>query len=205
MSDGSDTKSEAAKLKDEGNALFVKKKYREAHVKYSAAIAKDDQNAVYFANRAACSLNLNKYLDATKDADQATKLDPLYSKAWARLAAAEHMLGNYENSVGYWQRALQTLPVENLTSAELKQKEEWTKDMTTVKRKVQRLQQTQIPQQRVIPQNETPWKRAKAMESELLRQGVEGIQSSVSNLDILPVGGEMIVTNWKGLGHTRGL
>lgn len=60
MSDNSDTKAEAAKLKDEGNALFVKKKYREAHVKYSAAIAKDDQNAVYFANRAACSLNLKQ-------------------------------------------------------------------------------------------------------------------------------------------------
>lgn len=115
------------------------------------------------------------------------------------------MLGNYENSVGNWQRALQTLPVENLTSAELKQKEEWSKDMMTVKRKIQRLQQTPVPQQVAMPQNETPWKRAKAIESELLRQGPEGMQSSVSNFDILPADGDIIVTKSKGLGHTWGL
>lgn len=60
ITDNSDTKAEAAKLKDEGNALFIKKKYSEAHAKYTEAIAMDDQNAVFFANRAACLLNLNK-------------------------------------------------------------------------------------------------------------------------------------------------
>jgi hypothetical protein len=50
----------ALKLKEEGNRLFVAKKYSEALVKYSEAIALDGSNAVLYANRAACAFNLNK-------------------------------------------------------------------------------------------------------------------------------------------------
>jgi hypothetical protein len=54
--------STAAELKDEGNKLFVAKKYEQASRKYSDAIAKDASNAVLYANRAACALNLQKYV-----------------------------------------------------------------------------------------------------------------------------------------------
>ena len=50
----------AATLKEEGNALFVEGKYAAAYDKYSEAIAQDDGNAILYANRAACSLRLNK-------------------------------------------------------------------------------------------------------------------------------------------------
>lgn len=53
-------KAQAAKLKDEGNILFTQKLYAGAYAKYSEAIAKDSTNATYFANRAACSLNMRK-------------------------------------------------------------------------------------------------------------------------------------------------
>lgn len=96
------------------------------------------------------------------------------------------MIGSYDKSIEHYRRALQTLPVENLTSAELKQKEDWTKDMMTVKRKYERLQQTPIPYQVVMQQDNTPWARAKAMEPELSRQGVDGVQSSVSSLNLDP-------------------
>lgn len=43
-------------LKDEGNALFTHKQYGPASVKYSEALRIDDNNAVLYANRAACRL-----------------------------------------------------------------------------------------------------------------------------------------------------
>lgn len=57
-----DSLNRAATLKDEGNALFVLKDYQTAHVKYSRALDLDENNAVLFANRAACSHRLRKYV-----------------------------------------------------------------------------------------------------------------------------------------------
>ena len=47
-------------LKTEGNALFGKGQWRAAYDKYSEAIEHDDQNAVLYANRAACALHLKQ-------------------------------------------------------------------------------------------------------------------------------------------------
>ena len=47
----------ADKLKEEGNALFAKKQYGLAALKYTEAIEIDEGNAVLWANRAACRLN----------------------------------------------------------------------------------------------------------------------------------------------------
>jgi hypothetical protein len=63
--------STAAELKDEGNKLFVAKKYGQASRKYSDAIAKDASNAVLYANRAACALNLQKYVCSVCTSNQA--------------------------------------------------------------------------------------------------------------------------------------
>jgi tetratricopeptide (TPR) repeat protein len=57
----------SASLKEEGNALFTKGEFQKASEKYTKAIELDCQNAVLYANRAACALNLKKlvtlYLD----------------------------------------------------------------------------------------------------------------------------------------------
>jgi hypothetical protein len=76
----------SAQLKAEGNALFSQKKYALASVKYGEAIDLDGDNAVLYANRAACFLSLkrlfrylqrplvlfttisNRYLDAATEA-----------------------------------------------------------------------------------------------------------------------------------------
>ena len=52
--------SKASLLKDEGNALFAKKDYGAAYKKYTEAIAEDGNNAILYANRAACSLNMKR-------------------------------------------------------------------------------------------------------------------------------------------------
>lgn len=51
----------ASLLKDEGNALFSKKNYGAAYKKYTEAIEEDGSNAILYANRAACSLNLKRF------------------------------------------------------------------------------------------------------------------------------------------------
>jgi Tfp pilus assembly protein PilF len=52
--------SKAAQLKDEGNNFFAQQDYVQAFTKYSDAITEDATNAILFANRAACSLAMNK-------------------------------------------------------------------------------------------------------------------------------------------------
>lgn len=52
--------STAVQLKEEGNALFVKKDFVRAYEKYTEAITIDGQNAVLYANRSACSYGMGK-------------------------------------------------------------------------------------------------------------------------------------------------
>ncbi|KAK7694235.1 hypothetical protein QCA50_001415 [Cerrena zonata] len=173
----SKSKKQAAKLKDEGNALFTQKLYAEAYAKYSEAIAKDSTNATYFANRAACSLNMRKSLDAGHDALQATLLDPSYAKAHARLATAEFMIGSFISSVKSWQSAIAALPSRNLTPAELKQKAEWTRDISVA---ADRMDEVILRGSPPVPHpTQAPWLRAMAMEDELKERGDEGLLGSV--------------------------
>lgn len=48
------------KLKDEGNAHFAKKEFSQAYDKYTAALSKGGDNAILYANRAACSIGRRK-------------------------------------------------------------------------------------------------------------------------------------------------
>ena len=53
-------KSRAEAIKEDGNALFTKGKYKAAYQKYPEAIELDGTNAILYANRAACSLERTK-------------------------------------------------------------------------------------------------------------------------------------------------
>ena len=55
------SKAAAEAVKLEANALYQAGQFKQAYAKYSEAIALDDTNAALFANRAACSLQLNEY------------------------------------------------------------------------------------------------------------------------------------------------
>ncbi|KAL0575571.1 hypothetical protein V5O48_006415 [Marasmius crinis-equi] len=121
----SDQSECAQKLKDEGNGFFSQKDYQSASTKYTEAIALDKSNPVLYANRSACRLHLKQYLDAATDAHAAIELNPSYGKAWARLATARDALRQPWNSIGPWQKALESLSKDNLSEAELKQKNEY--------------------------------------------------------------------------------
>jgi tetratricopeptide (TPR) repeat protein len=51
----------AAQLKEEGNQFFAAKKYRSALAKYTQAIELDGTNAILYANRAQCEIQLKLY------------------------------------------------------------------------------------------------------------------------------------------------
>ncbi|KAJ7193970.1 hypothetical protein GGX14DRAFT_477098 [Mycena pura] len=108
----------AQKLKLQGNALHEKGEHQAAYKKYSEAIKEDPDNAVLYANRAATSLSMKEFLDAAYDAEKATKLDPKYAKAWARLANAAQGLCVWDKCFDAWDAALACIPSQDLTPAQ---------------------------------------------------------------------------------------
>lgn len=50
----------AAQLKEEGNKFFTSKQYSQAYDKYSKALKVGGDNAILYANRAACCMPLGR-------------------------------------------------------------------------------------------------------------------------------------------------
>lgn len=65
-----DLKIRAALLKSEGNALFMARKWIEAQSKFIEALELDKENAILYANRAACCLQLGKSVSIATDETQ---------------------------------------------------------------------------------------------------------------------------------------
>ncbi|KAK0469496.1 uncharacterized protein EV420DRAFT_1494816 [Desarmillaria tabescens] len=167
----------ATQLKDEGNKLFSQRNFSGAILKYAEAIVADENNAVLYANRAACYLNTKEYLNAVSDAKQAITIDPKYAKAYARLATAHDMLSEYWQSVEDWQKALDALPTENPTDAEIKQREQYQAGLKTSQAALEKLM-AQPDRHFALPARETsqlPWVAAEAL---LPRLAVEGNYNS---------------------------
>ncbi|CAM8936256.1 unnamed protein product [Rhodiola kirilowii] len=85
----------AESLKSQGNKDMQSKAYHEAIELYSCAIALNDNNAVYYCNRAAAFTHIRKYSEAVKDCLKSIEIDPNYSKAYSRLGLAYYGQGNY--------------------------------------------------------------------------------------------------------------
>ncbi|KAJ3263561.1 TOM (translocase of outer membrane) complex component [Chytriomyces hyalinus] len=83
-----DSATLAKEYKTQGNRLFGEAKYAEAIEFYSKAIEINSNDAVFFANRAACYSNLQNHEATIKDCDSALAIDPRYLKAVYRRAQA---------------------------------------------------------------------------------------------------------------------
>lgn len=103
-------KAEAEKLKAEGNTLLREEKLEEALDCYSRAIALDGRNPIFYSNRAAVHCRLNNFQQAISDAKHALKIDPSYSKAYARLGMAYASLGQHEEAQNNYARAVELEP-----------------------------------------------------------------------------------------------
>jgi hypothetical protein len=94
-------------------------------------------------------------------------------------------LNDIPKAIEAWQKALDTLPKDNLTPAQLKQLEQYK---TGLKDATQKSESTAPPPVIVLPatSGQHPWQIAKAMESELQSKGMELVQSSVCHPRPLP-------------------
>ena len=79
--------------REEGNALFAKKRFRDAAKFYGEAIDLDPYDHTLYANRALCFLELGAFEKARLDAEECTKLRPDFLKGHLRLARALRLLG----------------------------------------------------------------------------------------------------------------
>ncbi|KAL9189769.1 hypothetical protein ACHAXT_009444 [Thalassiosira profunda] len=80
---------DAEAKKELGNKAFAAKDYDEAIKHYTAAIAIDSKNCVYYSNRSACYGGKQEWASAAKDAKECIKVDPSFIKGYYRLANAQ--------------------------------------------------------------------------------------------------------------------
>ncbi|CAH0677585.1 unnamed protein product [Spodoptera exigua] len=108
------SRSEAEKLKNEGNEFMKSDRHREALEKYTRAIELDPTNPVYFCNRAAAYFKLGDFEGSVADCTAALGLQPDYGKAHSRLGLALTALERHREARAAYARAVQLEP-ENET------------------------------------------------------------------------------------------
>ena len=88
-SSNSDSPSANAEaLKEQGNAKFEARAFKDAIKLYSKAIASNSNVANYFSNRAAAWMMLGALDEAIADCNKAVLIDPLHLRSHLRLAKA---------------------------------------------------------------------------------------------------------------------
>nr|CAG4638628.1 EOG090X0AJZ [Cyclestheria hislopi] len=92
-------------FKDQGNRLFLAKRYEDAIACYSKAIAKNSSIPQYFTNRALCYLKLGRWTLAGSDCRTALDLDPTWVKGHFFLGQALMEQDHCEEAVKHLQRA----------------------------------------------------------------------------------------------------
>ncbi|XP_051698160.1 E3 ubiquitin-protein ligase CHIP isoform X1 [Oryctolagus cuniculus] len=103
---GSPEKSPSAQeLKEQGNRLFVGRKYPEAAACYGRAITRNPLVAVYYTNRALCYLKMQQHEQALADCRRALELDGQSVKAHFFLGQCQLELESYDEAIANLQRA----------------------------------------------------------------------------------------------------
>eukprot|EP00899_Mesostigma_viride_P013192 jgi/Mesvir1/21874/Mv04249-RA.1 len=102
---------EADALKVEGNKKFAEGDYLVAADLYAQALDRAPPGApacaIYFANRAACFLNIQRYQDAAVECTRALERDPGYVKALLRRSKAYESMEELERSLADAKRVLE--------------------------------------------------------------------------------------------------
>lgn len=105
MAGSPEKSSTAQELKEQGNRLFLCRKYQEAATCYSKAINRNPSVAVYYTNRALCHVKLQQYDKALADCKHALELDSQSVKAHFFLGQCHLELENYDEAIGNLQKA----------------------------------------------------------------------------------------------------
>lgn len=112
-------KVEAERQKALGNEFIAANKPEQAVECYDKAIKLDPSNHIYFSNRAAAYSMMGEHFKALEDAKQSCSLNPSYSKAFNRLGKAHLALGEPEEAVKAFERAVELEPKDANLKASL--------------------------------------------------------------------------------------
>ncbi|XP_021729871.1 serine/threonine-protein phosphatase 5-like isoform X2 [Chenopodium quinoa] len=121
MESESSTVSRAEELKSSANEAFKAHKYSQAIDLYSQAIELNEQNAVYWANRAFAHTKLEEYGSAIHDATKAIEIDPKYSKGYYRRGAAYLAMGKFKEALKDFQQVKRICPNDPDAAKKLKE------------------------------------------------------------------------------------
>lgn len=92
-------------LKDQGNKLFLSRRYEDAISCYTKAILKNGSVPLYYTNRALCNLKLGRWDSVIQDCRIALEHDNSWVKAHFFLGQALMETNNYEEAIKHLQRA----------------------------------------------------------------------------------------------------
>lgn len=114
-----------AKLRDEGNSAYSGGRWQDAHAAYTRCLTVDAYNtslkAIILCNRAAVSIQCEKWKDALDDINQSIAFNPHNAKAYTRRARIYQHNGQFDLAVKDLQLAVQMYPSsenqERLTQA----------------------------------------------------------------------------------------
>nr|XP_046270390.1 E3 ubiquitin-protein ligase CHIP-like [Scatophagus argus]XP_046270391.1 E3 ubiquitin-protein ligase CHIP-like [Scatophagus argus] len=99
------TSLSAQELKEQGNRLFLNRRYPEAAACYSKAIAHSPSVPAYFTNRALCYVKLQQHDKALADCRRALELDGQSVKAHFFIGQCHLETENYDEAIGSLQKA----------------------------------------------------------------------------------------------------
>ena len=85
-------------IKNKGTTFYQAQRYLEAERCYAEAIKLEPKRATHYSNHAATLIMLGEFQQAILDCDIATKIDPLFVRAYLRSARAFFSLGDYVNT-----------------------------------------------------------------------------------------------------------
>lgn len=111
----------ALEFKDQGNTFLKDKHFNEAIEAYTKAIELDNQNPIFFSNRAQVHIRLENYGSAILDCDEALKLDPNMVKALYRKGVSQMAILQYKEAQANFKLILKKLPNDKLTLENHKQ------------------------------------------------------------------------------------
>ena len=114
--------AEADEYKAKGNELLRSGDYQGSYEAYSKAIElcpAGENTHIYYCNRAAVLLHLDRNEDASKDCSKSIAIKPEYAKAHTRMAQALLNLGNKEDALKRY-AALRSIKTFHLLTASLR-------------------------------------------------------------------------------------
>uniref|UniRef100_A0A8C2WEQ5 E3 ubiquitin-protein ligase CHIP n=1 Tax=Cyclopterus lumpus TaxID=8103 RepID=A0A8C2WEQ5_CYCLU len=95
----------AQELKEQGNRLFLSRKYLEAAACYSGAISHSPAVPAYYTNRALCHVKLQQHHKALADCTRALELDGQSVKAHFFMGQCHLEMESYDEAIGNLQKA----------------------------------------------------------------------------------------------------